>query len=1186
MTKIGNATGVLKLDVLAGYTGTTHVNGGEFRLGAPAGALAASSTLDVGASGTFNLDGNNQTVAQITGTGTITNDDVAAMSTSNLTVTGTSSFGGTLTDSAAVAGNDALNLSKTTGGTLTLTNNANAYTGTTMIASLATIQATQAGALGASGGGVGVDGTTVASGGTLEAAFTGSSGEELSIAGTGVGGVGALNATAAGTLTGDVTLAGTTVRVDDGMGPNMDFTISGDITGGFTLTKEGADTLVLDTGVKSYTGPTSITAGTIKAGFADVISNSVSVAVGAAGTFDANGTDQILNRLSGSGTVTNTSGGASTLTVDTTGTASTYTGAIDEPMGQVALIVNGDNVFTLGGATKAFTGKTTVDAMATLAAGAVDVIANTTDLEVTMNATFNLNGNNQTVGQLNGAGTVVNEAAAAGNTATLTINGGGTFTGTLDDTMDDDTLALAKTTAGTQILSPATGDYNGALTVTGGTLQATTLSAFGIGAGTTSVSGGGVLDLALPPFSALFEPISIAGVNATTGALVHSPASLTTLAAGVTLTGNATVDVSSAGGTLLVGNIGGGANELTKIGPGLFQLDTFVATYTGTTHVDGGEFRLANGGALAAGSTLDVGAAGTFNLNGQNQTLGMATGTGTITNDEIAAISTSTLTVTVTVTVTGTSTYDGLLTDGFDDTLNLSKTVGGTLTLSTGNIHSGTTTIASGATIVAGDPFALGTTGVGTTVSSGGTLEAAFVGPSMLEPLSLAGSGVGGVGALNATMSGTQSGTVTLAAPATIGVTGANTFTVSGGITSGGANTLTKVGTGTLLFDTIAKTYSGTTDIQAGTLSIGLMNAIPLVNTINVAAAGTFNLNGFDQQITLITGLSAFTNSSAGATTAELEVTGTTVFGGLLTDSTAGAGNDLLDLRKSTGGMLTLTNTANDYGGQTNIDAGTIIAITAAGALGANGTPGTNDTVVAMGGTLRAAHTGTSGEDLSLNGTGVGGIGALQGTTTATISGGIALAGPATINVDDSGGTTVSLTLSGNVTGGAANHLTKIGPDILVFAGNNTYSGDTNLTGGALQTTSTTAIGDASAVTIGAGTTLDLDSTTETVGSLAGAPTGTLDLGLSSLLSPGDINLTSLAAASPCVASRDSTSAPAASMSTAPWAAAATTSSSGTLSISTVTSPRTTTSISRRSPAPSPARARSRSRPAPTARAP
>ncbi len=1205
LTKTGSGT--LRLDVAAAYTGTTDVQGGELRLGA-GGSLGAATTLNAGGSGTFNLNGQNQTLAQITGTGVITNDDGAGTTTSLLTVTGTSTFDGTLTDSTAGAGDDLLALTKSTGGVLTLSNGANAYGGQTNVSSGATLRVTDAGALGANAGGIGVDDTVVASGGTLEAAFAGNSNEQLSLAGSGVGGVGALNATAAGTQSGNITLtADTTIGVDDSTAGNIDFTVSGDITGAFGVTKVGPDTLVLNSAAKTYTGGTTISAGVVKAGVADVIAASVGVSIGASGEFDMNGTGQTLTQLSGSGVVDN-NGAAATLTVDTTGAASTYTGAIDETGGQVSLTVSGDDVFTLGGSTKSYTGTTLVSGTATLAGGAADVIANSSDLNVGGTATFNLNGFDQDVAQLNGTGTVTNfDIADAGAvTNTLTVTGaGGSFTGTLTDgtaqgvSSSNDVLAITLDAASgeTQTLGATTGNYSGDLSVLGGTLAVTTAVSFGNGTGDTTIDNtadaDATLDLQTADATSIGEAFVLTGAGATDPLLQYSTAAATTtLDGGVTLSSDGTIAVTQADGILVIDTVtigdGGGANDLTKTGSGTLRLDV-AAAYTGTTDVQGGELRLGAGGSLVATTTLNAGGSGTFNLNGQNQTLAQITGTGVITNDDGVGTTTSLL------TVTGTSTFDGTLTDSTagagDDLLALTKSTGGVLTLSNGaNAYGGQTNVSSGATLRVTDAGALGTNagGIGvddTVVASGGTLEAAFAGNSN-EQLSLAGSGVGGVGALNATAAGTQSGNITLTAGTTIGVddstAGNIDFTVSGDIT--GAFGVTKVGPDTLVLNSAAKSYTGATVVSAGTLRAGVADVIAASSGLTLNGSGVFDLGGFGQSLGSVNSASAtssITNSTGG--TAILEVTGSGTFAGLLTES----GSGVLALTKSTGGTFTISNDSSDFSGATLVSGGTLqastnddviasssgLTVNGTGVFDVNGTSqqvqslddasgtgevtnssGTGTIDINGGGsytgvftdgagvlnvtksedatTLVISNTGNTytglttisggtlqadtGDDLisassgvTLSGTGKfdlndtdQSIGALNGTGGSVTNEG---AGASLLTVNGGGSFAGDLTESGGTLA-----LTKAGANTLTLSGSNDYSGATMVNVGKLATGSDTAIGDASDVTIANAAELELGGTSETVGTLSGVATGILDLGLSSLIADGDLDLSNL----------------------------------------------------------------------------
>lgn len=84
-------------------------------------------------------------------------------------------------------------------------------------------------------------------------------------------------------------------------------------------------------------------------------------------------------------------------------------------------------------------------------------------------------------------------------------------------------------------------------------------------------------------------------------------------------------------------------------------------------------------------------------------------------------------------------------------------------------------------------------------------------------------------------------------------------------------------------------------------------------------------------------------------------------------------------------------------------------------------------------------------------------------------------------------------------------NLNKNGTGILILSGPNTYTGATNLNGGTIQIGAAQVLPDNSALTMAAGTTLDLNNFNETLGSLAGPAGATIVLG-SGTLTVGSLN--------------------------------------------------------------------------------
>ncbi len=126
-------------------------------------------------------------------------------------------------------------------------------------------------------------------------------------------------------------------------------TISQGIEGAGGLTKAGAGTLTLS-GPNTYTGATTVAAGTLAAGAVDTLPRMTAVTVEAPGTLDLAGFNQSIGSLAGEGAVTL---GSATLTTGNDNTSTTFfgamsgTGALDK-VGAGTFILAGDNPYTGG----------------------------------------------------------------------------------------------------------------------------------------------------------------------------------------------------------------------------------------------------------------------------------------------------------------------------------------------------------------------------------------------------------------------------------------------------------------------------------------------------------------------------------------------------------------------------------------------------------------------------------------------------------------------------------------------------------------------------------------------------------------------------------------------------------------------------------------------------------------------
>jgi outer membrane autotransporter protein len=270
-------------------------------------------------------------------------------------------------------------------------------------------------------------------------------------------------------LTDPATFDGGTLKPTTTYAFNQDFTVNsaggtidntnGDLTfshpisgpGGLTFTGGHTTTLLAQ---NTYLGPTTVSGGVLQAGGTGAFSSSSAFTVGAAGTLDLNGISQTIGSLAGSGAVTL---GSATLTTGGDNSSTTFSGVIS---GAGGLTKTGTGAFTLSGS-GTYSAATTVSA-GTLKAGAANAFSAASSFSVASGATLDLNGFNQAIGSLSGAGSVT---LGSGVLTADGDNGSTTFSGVISGAG-----GLTKTGTGVFTLS---GDntYTGATTVSGGVLD-------------------------------------------------------------------------------------------------------------------------------------------------------------------------------------------------------------------------------------------------------------------------------------------------------------------------------------------------------------------------------------------------------------------------------------------------------------------------------------------------------------------------------------------------------------------------------------------------------------------------------------------------------------------------------------------------------------------------------------------
>ncbi len=537
------------------------------------------------------------------------------------------------------------------------------------------------------------------------------------------------------------------------------------------------------------------------------------------------------------------------------GSSLTVSGGVS---GTAGLTISSANagIVTLSGANLAtYVGTTTVSS-GILQAGAATSFNATSAHTIASGATLRLNGFNNTIGSLAGAGTVHNNTAT---NATLTTGGDNTsttFSGTLVNGSTG-TLGLTKVGAGTLTLSGTSNALTGNVTVSGGVLATT--GTFNNGVGTTSVGSAasirGVLYLGS---GGSYSTTTIAsGGNASgLGVLViRGGAFATTTAtttAGVNSGNGGYGGVFMSSGSFSTRRFDSGTSvvstaiSVNQISGGTWSNSEFILlrnaraefTITGGTVNHSGASAVIAVGELGTAATLTV-AGGTLDNTGQTVQFGRVASSVSFGSVNLNA---GTL-ITNGITGTAANITGGAARVNFNGG-TLKASVASTTFLNTGltaaYVNGAFGTFSGGAVVDTNGfniTFAeelLAPTGSGVTSLSLGPPGSGYIGAPYVEITGGGGTGATGYATVDLDpASGTfgQVTSVVLTNPG-VGYTSTPTVTLLGGGGTGAsataagiaANTsgsLTKIGTGTLtLGGTAANTYTGTTVINAGQLDL------------------------------------------------------------------------------------------------------------------------------------------------------------------------------------------------------------------------------------------------------------------------------------------------------------------------------------------------------------------------------
>lgn len=1027
LLKAGNADLILS-GLNPNFTGPVTVNTGVLTVQG-GNALSDTTTVKGLATGTLKL-ASSETIGMLSGPLSLN------LQTNTLTVNGVTNgtFNGTVTSGAGGT------IIKSGSGAWTLDGTTNFNAGITLNAG--TLLVTNSLSLGAGTGIFTASGGTLASSGTQEILVT----NRLSLSGT--LGLGDSSSYGPLTLSGSAALGG-----DFTINTYSPGTLSGALSGSYALTKGGNSELLLSGSNASFTGNTIVNAGTLTLAGGNALSDSVAVSGVGGGTLKLAASETIgtlsgslavniqSNTLSLSGTGSTNfsgllSGSGNVLKTGSLGTftlsgANALSGSMGISAGTLALANAGtltsgtvtvsglSAILELGATTQRVgdfyllsgavqNGSLTANVFTVESGSISSILSGSASFLKNTSGSVLLSGNNNLTGamninagslllggsgklssgslSLNNAGAFLNLGNTTQNVAAFRLTGGTLQNGTLNGTSYalesgivkatlSDAVAVAKTTQGEVIFSSGN-IYGGTLSITDGKLTTSVNDAFNSSA--NLLLSGGTLSLSTTNQSVSALTLSSGSVTSTGGSL---SANSFTLESGY-------VSANLAGGGALVKNTVG---EAILAGSN---------TYSGGAFLNAGTLTLLTNGGLSPLSNFTLNA-GSLSLGSTNQTLGALSLVGGVINGSAGSLSGSAYNV-----------QAGSINTRLVGSGSLTKTSAGEVFLANSNTYSGATSILAGTL----------------TLLSNGALSAN-------SPLVINGGSLA-LGSTNQTINSLtlNAGTITGSGALTGG-----SFTLESGsvwTTLAGTGALTK-NTGGEIVLAAASTYSGATSVNAGTLRLGVNNALSSLTDI-VVNGGELALANTTQRANTLT------LNSGSVSGGSLLANAYTAKSGLISSVLTGSGA----FTKSGSGTVLLMG-ANTLSGKTDVSGGTL-QLAGAGKIASGSLTISGTSALDLGASTQSVSVFRLTDGLLSNGT-------LSATTLALENG------------------AVSAVLSGS----AAVVKSTLGS--VSLSGANTLTGSTDINAGAITLTGAGKIASGSLTLSDSTSLLDLGATTQSV---------------------------------------------------------------------------------------------------------